>query len=525
MAVILNDTEEVVRILSRYPDAVSEVDIHGHTVLHLAAAKPRILPILLEFADLGLLDKANKYNNTPLTVSMHYTGRQCINGISSKRCRNCGCTQCVDILLKAGCNTRTRNSHKDHDFDKLFRPASELARRRYVVHMRATRLSRVRLHPASQSRLKSDRTTTSVAIDMKQNYGQLRKSQPVQIDTDGAKSDDDWIFREIQETGMADLFYRYGFHPSPSFFYNIWIHLSEYGITYFSWLVEHGADLFFRLPMQPPDVRRDSDIGLYAAHFAGFILGRGNGILNGSDHFCELSAAVVRKGLKDGCDCHCSGGQCDPFIWMMKGLMPKRWEGERHIDSMHFNMKTLYTRCGIELTLLTYKAAIRYATFEALELTHTCCNPQSVMLTRDGYLTARDRNPWLEPEEIGIINQDQSSLLKLHGQLVEELTEAALRFVKPDSANRSLFPDFWGQCWIPRVDEELGKLSGSSLTDAEIRGAEEIGVRWCEPAAEAVEKNPYDKSSLEHWFYELDLLCPEYKEPWPEELCRVKELS
>ncbi|KAK7968909.1 hypothetical protein PG988_007982 [Apiospora saccharicola] len=149
------------------------------------------------------------------------------------------------------------------------------------------------------------------------------------------------------------------------------------------------------------------------------------------------------------------------------------------------------------------------------------------MLALDGNLIARDRDPWLERDDRVVVNQEQHDLLKLHGQLVEELTEAALGFIKTGSEDRSLFPGFWGQCWVPRMKEELDKLSSSSLTEVERREAEAIGVRWCEPAVEVVkkQKNPYDRASLEHWFYELDLICPEYKEPWPEEFRQVKEMS
>ncbi|KAK8083886.1 hypothetical protein PG996_002667 [Apiospora saccharicola] len=531
MAVIRNDTEEVVRTLSHYPDSVFEVDIHGNTVLHLAGAKPQVLPILLKAVDLSLLDKRNKYGNTALTVAMHYTGRQCIYGASSERCRRCGCTQCVEILLKAGCTTRTSSSDKghdirDHEFAELFHPASELARRRYVVHMSAERISRMRLRSTSQCLSKSDRPI-SKCINMRQAYCQLRRSQPLHFDTEEVESDDDWIFRQIEETGVADLFYRYGFRPSPSFFCHIryYHYCSKPDDFYFRWLVEHGADLFFRSPMQPPNVHRDSEIGLYAAHFAGFVFREEILINSGSDPSGELGATLVQKNLKDGCECQCSNGHCDPFIWMMKRMTQRRMEGEWHIDSTRSSMESLYTRCGIELTLLTYKASIRFATFEALELTHTCCDPASVMLALDGDLTAQDRDPWLERDDIVVVNQEQHDLLKLHGQLVEELTEAALGFIKTDSGDRSLFPDFWGQYWIPRMEEELDKISGSSLTEDERRGAEEIGVRWCEPAVETVKENPYDEESLEHWFYELDMVCPEYKEPWPEGLCRVKELS
>ncbi|KAK7959814.1 uncharacterized protein PG986_004668 [Apiospora aurea] len=522
MAVTSNDTEEVVHILSRHSDSVSEVDIHGNTVLHLAAAKPRILSILLENADLSLLDKANKYGATVLRVAMHYSGRLCINGASSRRCRRCGCTRCVDILLKAGCNIRT-GSRRDHNFTELLRSASELARRRYVVHIKASRISRMRLLSTSFSLLKPIQLISG-CIDMKQDYPQLRRSQSCHPANVRVEGDDDWIYREIYDTSLADLFYRYGFRPSPSFFCHPWSY-SQCGISCFRWLVVHGVDLFIRLPIQPPGVRSDSEIGLYVAHFVGYAFGRNCSGSTSSDLFDVFGATVTREELNDGCECHCSIGRCDPFIWMLKGMMQKWFEGQRNLRSMCSEMKNFYTRCSIKLTSLTYKAAIRYATFEALELTHTCCDPYSVMQTFDVRFAQRNMDPWLKSDDIVIINQEQTSLLELHGKLVGELTEAASSVIKTDSEGRPLFPDFWRQCWMPRMEEELDKLSGSSLTEAEIKGAEEIGVRWCEQAEAPAKKNPYDESSLEHWFYNLDLICPEYKEPWPEELRQVEELS
>lgn len=72
------------------------------------------------------------------------------------------------------------------------------------------------------------------------------------------------------------------------------------------------------------------------------------------------------------------------------------------------------------------------------------------------------------------------------------------------------------------MEEELEKLEGNELTDAERRGAEEIGVRWA-VSQEAEKGNPYSEEDPEHWFYELDKICPEYVEPWPEESRPVSE--
>lgn len=99
---------------------------------------------------------------------------------------------------------------------------------------------------------------------------------------------------------------------------------------------------------------------------------------------------------------------------------------------------------------------------------------------------------WLRKEDRDIINEEQAPLLELHKELVEELTETARAFIKPGPDGRPLFPDFWTSCWAERMKDVLTKL-GQDLTDAERRGAEEIGVRWHGPVGNIKKENgnPY----------------------------------
>ncbi|KXH28636.1 hypothetical protein CSAL01_02464 [Colletotrichum salicis] len=88
------------------------------------------------------------------------------------------------------------------------------------------------------------------------------------------------------------------------------------------------------------------------------------------------------------------------------------------------------------------------------------------------------------------------------------------RAAKSDAFEKGITTESY---WIDRILYELEELDGDELTEAERRGAEELGVEWRGPIeSESDYKNPYDKHDLEHYFYELDLICPEYKEPWPE---------
>jgi hypothetical protein len=174
-----------------------------------------------------------------------------------------------------------------------------------------------------------------------------------------------------------------------------------------------------------------------------------------------------------------------------------------------------YSRCGVELTSLTYTAAIRYATFGALGLVHTCCNAYYVTHYGDN-LVKRD--------DVDIINEEQAPLLDTLEALVEEFEERAIEFMKTDLSGNCLFRQFWVVYWKVRMNEELEKLEGNKLTDAERLGAEAIGVRWAHSQWEADTGNPYSEEDPEYWFYELDKICPEYVEPWPEGLRRVSEM-
>ncbi|KAK6063177.1 hypothetical protein SCUP515_12638 [Seiridium cupressi] len=127
---------------------------------------------------------------------------------------------------------------------------------------------------------------------------------------------------------------------------------------------------------------------------------------------------------------------------------------------------------------------------------------------------------WTERHDVDIINEEQGPLLQLHEELVAEFGGKALSYLEsgPDSSRG--FPDFWSSYWIVRIREVLEDLDDCELNDAERRSAEDIGVQWCKSAVESEKpgKDPYDYSSLEYYFYELDLICPEYNEPWPAEL-------
>ncbi|KAK8001718.1 hypothetical protein PG991_013940 [Apiospora marii] len=126
---------------------------------------------------------------------------------------------------------------------------------------------------------------------------------------------------------------------------------------------------------------------------------------------------------------------------------------------------------------------------------------------------AVDEEIWMEPHEGRMLNEDQASLLDLHEELVSEFIAAAPRFMRDESGNYTSFSRFWSEYWSKRIKEELKRLDDDQLTDAERRGAEGVGVQWCErPPEKAEVENPYRFKTPEYYLFELDQICPEYRE-------------
>ena len=510
MAVVRNDVNEVTRILSLFPGSIAELDIYGQSPLHLAAAKPRILALLVEAADLSLLNQPDKAGFTVLEAATILSSAHCINDSKPDRCRRCTCSQCVEILLKAGCNVRTRKVKRvdrSVNLRTILDGASELARRRYVYHMKELRTPRPRrlsFHRCLPTTRKTNATNTNDVED----WG--------------------WIYDEITNSHLGELFYRHGFRPDPSFF----IHLRHYPKLdnfkehdYIRWLAEKGADLFLRSWTGPSVVENSPYIGLFGAHYALFYLGftmTGPTVGPELTSLLELVEAVEHHNLTDNCQCYCSIGGCSPFIWMMKGMVSNGWRLKclwaetPDFRNLIGRIITYYWVCGPELRTLTYRAAIRYVTFEALGIMHTCCNATSL---------AQEKEEWVEGDDRDIINEEQAALLELHEELVEEFENEALMFMEDGPNGGPRFIRFWLSCWIVRIKEVREELAGDAITDAERRGAEDIGVNWHETLqkCEEVDENPYGDRTVEFYFQELDLLCPEYKEPWPKDLRRVVE--
>ncbi|KAG7060080.1 Ankyrin repeat-containing domain protein [Colletotrichum scovillei] len=444
MAIVNNDSDEVDRILKRFPDSIAELDLYGRSPLHLAAAKPEILKRLVKAADLITLNQRDSTGTNALETAMVLSSLYCINGTEYVRCRECSCYLCVKYLLDASFNLiRTLAVQEWENYSsglcQILENSSELARRHYVFHMRKTR-----------SLLRSGHLPTNKSLSTKQEVGNngttsdtqrsiLHFQRQLQIyDEAGGALDSlsNWIFQQTRSVHLAQLFYRHGFRPSPSIFLQL-RYSNPFGLRDFlspeivCWLQEHGGDILLRSP-----------------------------------------AGYTNKTADDRLS------------------------------------------CGPELTILTYAESIRFMTFEALDLFHSCCNTHSMV---------EEDTAWIGMDDVEIV-ENQGFLLELHEKLVAEFTQKAGAYLGDEPNMGKLFPQFWTSYWADRMTQELEVLHGEELTESERRDAEEIGVVWHQAieSDKSEDGNPYRNEDLEHYFFELDLICPEYNEPWPEELRRIR---
>ncbi|KAK0368494.1 hypothetical protein CLIM01_14151 [Colletotrichum limetticola] len=534
MAIVNSDLDEVNRVLSRFPDSIAELDVYGRSPLHLAAAKPDILKRLVKVVDSNILNQRDRTGSRALETAMALSSRHCVNGREHARCKRCSCYLCVKYLLDAGCDPVQMDGTRKlgtcpPDLDIILVTSSELARRHYVFHMRKARGLRRPGHALTSKslftkpRVGENRTTRDIQGSI------LQAPRQICDETDGAiGSTSDWIFKQIRFVYQADLFYRHGFTPGPDVFlqlrqpdaFRLRAFLNP-GIV--SWLLEHGGNLFLRSSAGP--VNKTAGYGVFAAHYVFYLLGNNaqNWLRSCRDTgqfsvtFETLRTTVTCRSLTDGCLCPCSTRGCSPFLWMMKGFLAHSimWvvPPEEKFSILAERMVAYYSLSGHNLTLLTYVEAIRFMTFAALDLVHSCCSARSLV---------EEGADWVDIDDAEIV-ENQGFLLDLHEDLVAEFIQEAGGYLGEEPKNGRSFPQFWRSYWTDRIAEELEKLDGEELNIAERREAEEIGVVWHGPTEsdDCEDGNPYDCEFFEHYFFELDRICPEYNEPWPEGLRRI----
>ncbi|KAF5598039.1 hypothetical protein FPCIR_3312 [Fusarium pseudocircinatum] len=177
----------------------------------------------------------------------------------------------------------------------------------------------------------------------------------------------------------------------------------------------------------------------------------------------SVANAAFSEVLGDDCRCHCSLQGCTPLIKFLEGLgcrrrFPRTWftltEG---IRSFVASIQALIAGEHVAQSWMP-RAVLRYATFCALGLRHTCCKH-----AHGGLCSIMDS------EEIDEIHEEDSATL----QQLEDL----VTYFGNGYESMTTLDVFLKQVWLPKMQEVYREMASYSITEEELRKAEDCGVK------------------------------------------------
>lgn len=520
--------------MSRHPTTLAERNVFGHTPLHLAADKPSCLRLLVKAADTGLLNQADTQDESGQSVietAVALSRLHCRE--DGSMCQGCGCDESANILLEADCELPVSRYLKS-----VLPNASERCKLTYARHMKDRRdrlkqlaLENLPIAEVERLGLASERVLDSHASEVTQLLQDSGIAVPAALAV--VRSESLPVYRALDSPGDAEIFFRIGFRDTDA-----WCPLdmaenlvfdylgNRASLRYLHWLMAHGgfscqpsvasardtlaAQLTFSV------IARDSSISGHDLAIALEVDLMEHSIDSELPPIAlihELHTAILPANIADACHCQCSPGGCTPLTALFKELIGHRnfsnkprhspedsvvGERNRLLELITCFIKYVeYFWCHLEV--IHHIAALRYISYTALEMPHSCCTQSPHYMFEDNSSSDEDE---LQDEQVSNLELLEELLHEFEGELVAILQD-------PDCKITNL-TGFWERTWVGRMAEVLVRLQGNDLSDGERRAAEEIGLVWNKPRPEPrpelpeVIENPHCRTTLDYWMYELE---------------------
>ena len=150
--------------------------------------------------------------------------------------------------------------------------------------------------------------------------------------------------------------------------------------------------------------------------------------INGSDYLRKVGGEVFMSEAADSCDCLCNDTGCQPFHIFLKGWITTN---EGRSEGYDFRRNLLYLEYFSNNNAALLLMFLRFITFEALEMTHTCCYVDEIVPA-----TADDGRPCSvlktyrgDAEDVLSEQQHQKEMLET---LMDEFKELWARMTEKD---------------------------------------------------------------------------------------------
>ncbi|KAF3808470.1 hypothetical protein GCG54_00006330 [Colletotrichum gloeosporioides] len=136
------------------------------------------------------------------------------------------------------------------------------------------------------------------------------------------------------------------------------------------------------------------------------------------------------------------------------------------------------------------KLILRYLTFTALGLRHSCCR-----------LAQSEGIQYWDSEEVDeVLEEQKEDILRLE-ELLEELKQDY-----EESPDLGTFVDGY---WEPKVGTAIDELNARKLDEDDMKAARELGVTWHSFENEIEERDYSRSSDLDYWMEKLNTIVPE----------------
>ncbi|KAF5624633.1 uncharacterized protein FTJAE_10226 [Fusarium tjaetaba] len=490
IAIIEQDEDRVQSFLNRYPSYVNEVNYCGQSPVHVAIQTKNlhIITAVVLAANADILNAADNGGESPIhmAVSMACPLHHFLN---PNRQQPCAQARIVDRLLKS--KAMLLNSLMGERFNAACQPTQmiilgHLAQRRRDLELLAvSELSAVELQGLGLCNGHTlDRNTATV-----QHYLANHCRVPAELlfyredDVSTHLDHSESIYQYIYNLDVAEYAMSLGFHTGTmlSEFFSDLIHdiafngcFGDYGVTFgyrsfpmrVNWMIDHGADIATAIPT-------GSTFGVVPkstwAHYLMALFGFG--ARWGRNLSWELPRNVAEIGASevvvDGCLCWCSRQGCMPLVKFLAALDFPRVPGRSPEDLGAYAMRASKVlekllpgyRLGELHYGWIYHAILRYITFSALDLRHTCCE-----------MANKGSNPIMDAEEVREIHEADAVQLQMLEELVSD-------FEIEHESDFDLV-SFLRGTWVPKMQHVCAELYSSQLTYQETTSAERIGVVW-----------------------------------------------
>ncbi|KAL3444301.1 hypothetical protein BJX65DRAFT_311079 [Aspergillus insuetus] len=155
---------------------------------------------------------------------------------------------------------------------------------------------------------------------------------------------------------------------------------------------------------------------------------------------------IIREDCRDHCLCACSHDGCSSFQRMLSGYCRVGAFGDPdpYMTALAAMLDGLQNSAPESFSELQRRKislqALRFFSFEALELTHTCHQTKGFLLS-----CGREAKP-MDDDEIQEIREEEAGLISLLDEMMDEFSR------KYDELGFGLH-DFLEECWIPRMNK------------------------------------------------------------------------